>query len=264
MLRNLKDLQGYSLRATDGDIGTVKDFYFDDARWTVRYLIVDTGGWLASREVLVSPISIGKPDHDDKVLPVSITREQVKASPDIDTDRPVSRQHEVDYLDYYGYPVYWDSVGLWGAGALPGMMLPDSEFVSAPRPGEDQDADGQIAKARAARHQHDDPHLRSCNAVKGYHIKAQDGEIGHLQSLIVDDESWAIRYFVVDTSNWWIGHKVLVAPQWVREVSWADSVVSVNMTRNAIQSSPEWDESALPNREQEKSIYAHYDRTGYW
>jgi uncharacterized protein YrrD len=266
MLRNLKDLQGYALRATDGDVGTVKDFYFDDDRWVVRYLIVETGGWLASRKVLVSPMSLGTPNHDEQVLPVSITREQVRNSPDIDTDRPVSRQHEMDYLGYYGYPAYWDSVGIWGAGSMPGMLTPEAGLAApiAPSRAGVLEAERAIAAEQAARHRDDDPHLRSCKAVTGYHIKAQDGEIGHVQDWIVDEQSWAIRYLVVDTSNWWIGHKVLVAPQWIREVGWSDKVVAVNMTREAIRSAPAWDSSLPPDRAQEADIYRHYDRTGYW
>jgi uncharacterized protein YrrD len=263
MLKNLKDLQGYALRATDGDVGTVKDFYFDDDRWVVRYLVVETGTWLSSRKVLVSPVSIGAPNHEDKVLPVSITREQVKNSPDIDTDKPVSRQHELDYLDYYGYPAYWDSAGLWGAGGLPGMMLPDAGLtpVSA---GATPTEERRVARAREESHRDDDPHLRSIKEVTGYHIKASDGEIGHVQGVIVDEASWAIRYFSVDTSNWWGGHKVLVAPQWIQEVSWIDKIVSVGLTRNAIQAAPAWDSAIPPDRAQEIDIYKHYDRTGYW
>lgn len=261
MLKNLKDLQGYALRATDGDVGTVKDFYFDDVHWTVRYLVVETGTWLSSRKVLVSPFSIGTPIHDEKVLPVSITREQVRNSPDIDTDKPVSRQHELDYLDYYGYPAYWDSAGLWGAGGLPGMMLPDAGLTPVSAiPTEER----RVAQAREASHQNDDPHLRSIKEVTGYHIKATDGEIGHVQGAIFDEASWAIRYLSVDTSNWWVGHKVLVAPQWIKEVSWADKVVAVGLTRAAIQAAPASDSAIPPDRAQEIDIYKHYDRTGYW
>jgi len=265
MLRNLKDLEGYALRATDGDIGAVKDFYFDDERWTVRYLVVKTGHWLG-RKVLISPVSIGAPDDADKVLPVSITREQVKNSPDIDTDKPVSRQHEIDTLGYYGYPAYWDGVGLWGAASMPGLMLPEVGYTGAGTAALSADlADNPaLAEAIATRHQNDDPHLRSCNDVTGYHIKAQDGEIGHVQGWIVDEQSWAIRYLIVDTSNWWMGHRVLVAPQWITQVSWSDSIVAVNLTREAIESSPPWDGASPPSREQEAGIYAHYDRTGYW
>ena len=262
MLQNLKDLQGYALRATDGDVGTVKDFYFDDDRWVVRYLVVETGTWLSSRKVLISPVSMRAPDHDAKVVPVSITREQVRNSPDIDTDKPVSRQHEADYLGYYGYPVYWDSIGIWGAGGMPGMMLPEAGLTPA---GDGVlEADRAIAAEAAARHQDDDPNLRSCKNVTGYHIKAQDGEIGHVQGFIVDEQSWQIRYLAVDTSNWWVGNQVLVAPQWIQEVSWADRVVAVSMTRDAIQNAPAWDPSMPPDRDQEMQIYKHYDRTGYW
>lgn len=266
MLRNLNDLRGYALRASDGDVGTVKDFYFDDDHWAVRYLIVETGSWLSSRKVLISPVSIGTPDHDQKVLPVSITREQVRSSPDIDTDKPVSRQHEVDYLGYYGYPVYWDSVGIWGAGAMPGLMLPEAGMAlpMAPSGAGVRDADRVIAADQAERHRHDDPHLRSCKVVTGYHIKAQDGEIGHVQGWIVEDASWVIRYLVVDTSNWWGGHQVLVAPQWIQEVSWSEKVVAVKMTREAIRNAPAWDSAQPPDRAQEVDIYKHYDRTGYW
>lgn len=258
MLRNLKDLQGYALRATDGDVGTVKDFYFDDEHWVVRYLVVETGSWLASRGVLISPVSLGVPDQDQKVVPVSITREQVRNSPDIDTDKPVSRQHESDYLGYYGYPVYWDSIGIWGSG----MMVPEAGLV--PSGAGVLEVDRAIAADLATQHRNDDPHLRSCTSVAGYHIKAQDGEIGHVQGFIVDEQSWQLRYLVVDTSNWWMGHQVLVAPPWIQEVSWADKVVAVSMTRNAIQNAPEWDSSLPPDRNHEVEIYKHYDRTGYW
>ncbi len=261
MLRNLKDLQGYALRATDGDVGAIKDFYFDDERWTVRYLIVETGTWLASRKVLISPFSIGTPNHDEKVLPISITRAQVKSSPDIDTDKPVSRQHEMDYLGYYGYPAYWDSVGIWGAGSLPeaGMASPP-----APSGAGVLEAERRFAAEQAARHRNDDPHLRSCKNATGYHIKAQDGEIGHVQGFIVDEDSWTIRYLAVDTSNWWVGHPVLLAPQWIQEVSWSDRVVVVNMTRAAIRDAPAWNSALPPDRAHEADIYRHYDRTGYW
>ncbi|CAN5295574.1 PRC-barrel domain-containing protein [soil metagenome] len=260
MLRNLKDLHGYSIRATDGDIGKVKDFYFDDERFTVRYLVVETGGWRSSRKVLISPFSIGEHNHIDKVLPVSITKEQVKNSPDIDTDKPVSRQHEADYLAYYGYPDYWGGVGLWGSEALPGTMTGVGYLGVPPSP----ELDKSIADARALRHANDDPHLRSCKEVTGYHIKASDGEIGHIQGFIVDEQSWAIRYLVADTSNWWMGHQVIVSPSWIQDVSWAERNVTVHMTQKAIQDAPPYDPVVLIDRAQEIGIYEHYGRPGYW
>lgn len=248
MLRSVQEMQDYAIRATDGTIGHVQDLYFDDKVWVVRYLIVDTGGWLSNRKVLISPFAIGQPDWAAKILPVSITKDQVKNSPAIDTDKPVSRQHEIQYLGYYGYPNYWGSTGLWGAGAYPGTMM----------------TGGAIAAAAEQRHENDDPHLRSCKEVTRYHIHASDGDIGHVQGLLVEEETWAIRYLIVNTSNWWLGHEVLVAPQWIQNVSWPDNTISVNLTRHAVQGSPPYDSAAQLDRDQETGIYGHYGRPGYW
>lgn len=264
MLRQIKDLQNLAIVATDGAIGDVKDIYFDDEAWAIRYLVVDVGSWLSSREVLISPIAVGKPDWAAKLLPVSLTREQVKNSPDIDTDKPVSRQHEMAYMGYYGYPYYWGGAGLWGAGAYPGMLMTGYSGSGAARPVVRREVEEAYAQTEAARHQDDDLHLRSSEAVKGYHIHASDGDIGHVQGLLVDDETWAIRYMIVDTSNWWLGHQVLIAPQWIQDVSWSDAKVSVNLTRQAVKDAPAYDAAAQLDRKQESGIYEHYGRPGYW
>ena len=253
MLRNVKDLQGYAIGATDGAIGTVDDLYFDDERWAIRYLVVDTGGWLSGRKVLISPVAIGHPDWLHQVLPVSLTKAQVEKSPDIDTRRPVSRQHEAAYLGYYGYPYYWGGAGLWGMGAYPGDLttagaieanLKAREMSPAAPPG--------------------DSHLRGCRAVIGYHLHATDGDIGHVDDFIVDDRTWAIRYLVVNTSNWWIGHRVLVAPPWITAVRWSEAKVSVDLSRDAMKHAPPYDSVAQFTREQEQSMYEHYGRSAYW
>jgi hypothetical protein len=265
MLRNMNDLKEYTIRATDGDIGRVKDFYFDDEAWVIRYLVVESGSWLSSRKVLISPIAIDHPNGTEKILPVSITKEQVKNSPDIDTEKPVSRQHERRYLGYYGYPAYWGGGGLWGGGLYPYMMMPGyAGSASMPDAGHSEAEKAYAEHAEAARHQDDDLHLRSCMAVMGYHIQATDGDIGHVEGLLVDEKTWAIRYFVVNTSNWWLGHQVLIAPQWIQEVSWSDSTVSVNLTQQAVQDAPRYDSAAPPDRAQEMGIYEHYGRPGYW
>lgn len=262
MLRQSQDLQNLAIVATDGAIGDVKDLYFDDETWTVRYLVVDAGTWLSSRKVLMSPISVGKPDWAAKELPVSLTREQVKNSPNIDTEMPVTQQHETDYLDYYSYPYYWGGTGLWGNAGHPNMLLPGyGGFGSATAIREETD----YAQARAEARQHDqNPDLRSCKAVAGYHIEASDGEIGHVQGMLIDEESWAIRYLVVSTSNWWLGHDVLVAPQWIESVNWADKTVSVDLTRDALKEAPSYDPAEPLSREMEIGVYRHYGRVGYW
>ena len=264
MLRTMNDLEGYAIRASDGTIGHVTDFYFDDEAWVIRYLIVDTGNWLSSRKVLISPIAIGHPNWTEKILPVSITKEQVKNSPDIDTEKPVSRQHEMLYLGYYGYSYYWGGSNFWGGGAFPYMMMPDyGGLVATPQAARPEEMEAH-ARNEAARHQNDDLHLRSCKEVLDYHIEADDGDIGHLQGMLVDEETWAIRYLIVNTSNWWLGHEVLIAPQWIRDVIWPAATVSVNLTRQAVQDAPPYNSAEQLNREQELGIFKHYGRTGYW
>ena len=264
MLRSMNDLEGYAIGATDGNIGHVRDFYFDDEAWAVRYLVVDTGTWLSSRKVLISPIAIGRPNWAAKVLPVEISKEKVKNSPDIDTEKPVSRQHEISYFGYYGYPYYWGGAGLWGGGTYPAMMMPRySGLVPTPRDPQ-SNAERSFARAESARHQNDDLHLRSCKAVMTYHVQASDGDIGHVQGLLLDDETWAIRYIIVNTSNWWMGHQVLIAPQWIENVSWREATVSVNVTRQAVKDAPPYDPAAVLDRTRELGLYEHYGRPGYW
>lgn len=265
MLRSVSDLETFRIGASDGTIGSVKDLYFDDDAWVIRYVVVDTGGWLGGREVLISPFSIGTPDWDEQILPVTITKEQVEHSPLIDTDKPVSRQQETGYLGYYGYPYYWGGTGLWGEGAYPGDMLGGVAFPSDAAYTKAQAANDRAALAQdERRHAHDDPHLRSCTAVKGYHLHATDGDIGHVQGFLVDERTWAIRYLIVNTGNWWLGHQVLVAPAWIEEVSWEHSKVTTSLNRQQITDAPVYDAEGQLSRGDEESIYRHYGRRGYW
>jgi len=246
MLRRMKDMEGYSISALDGVIGQVKDYYFDDVRWVIRYLVVETGDWLASRRVLISPAVINGPNWSEKSIPAAITLEQVKNSPSIDTDKPVSRQHEVRYLEHYNLPPYWSGSGLWGAGTFPNAV------VSRP-------------SARSnEQHPMQDPHLRSGNTVLRYHIQAVDGDIGHVQAILIDERTWAIRYLIVNTSNWWLGHEALIAPQWIEEINWVTSKIVLPFKRESIRDAPPYDPHAQLDRSQEARTYAHHKREGYW
>jgi hypothetical protein len=247
MLRSLKDLERYKVSASDGDIGSVVNFLFDDERWAVRYLVVDSGGFFSGGRVLISPISFGAADWSTRRFHVSLTMDKVKNSPTIDADRPVSRQHEREYYGYYGYPYYWGYGGLWGMGPYPGLL-----------------ATGRW-DGPAAEHANDgDVHLRSADEVRGYHIQGTDDAIGHVEDFIVDDETWAVRYLVVDTSNWWFGKKVLIAPAWASGVSWYKREVHVAMTRQAIKDSPEWNASSEIERDFETRLYDYHGRPVYW
>ena len=233
VLKKTTELIGCAIHATDGTIGSVTTILFDDEAWTLRYLVVDTGTWLPGRKVLIAPMAIRKANWKDSTVEVSLTREQVKNSPDIDTDSPVSRQREQEFYSYYSYPYYWTGVAL-------------------PMPPSDQGAKFQ------------DSHLRDARVVKGYHIRATDGEIGHVEDFLLDPKSWTIRYMIVDTSNWLGGRRVLIAPSWVRAVSWADAEVHVDASRQVITDSPDYDVAVRVSRTYEQRLYAHYGTTGYW
>ena len=248
-LRNAKDLHGFKIHAIDGEIGTADEFYFDDENWTIRYLTVKTGGWLSGRSILISPISIIEVDWDAERVNVSLTKDRVKNSPDIDTQKPVSRQHESAYLDYYGYPNYWDGPYLWGP-----VYTPSELTFAAAGMTQDLSANGVAA----------DSHLRSTNALCGYKIHTNDGEIGHVKGLVLDDATWTIRYMEVSTGHWWPGKSVLVAPSWIERMSWIDSEVFVTLTRELIQSAPEYLESKPITREYEDRLYMHYSKACYW
>ncbi|MFZ1700912.1 MAG: PRC-barrel domain-containing protein [Pyrinomonadaceae bacterium] len=262
MLQIISDLDGRKIHAADGEIGSVEQFYFDDETWTVRYLVVDTGNWLSGKEVLISPIAVGEIDSVAREFIMSLTKEQVENSPGIETDKPVSRQHEAEYNSYYGYTDYWGGGGLWGLGAYPSglytMGYPDRLGVAT-----GYAATPAMGAEEAKPEEEGDPHLRSTKAVTGYNIEAKDGGIGHVEDFIIDDKTWAIRFLVVDTVNWWPGKKVIVAPQWIERVSWDQSKVFVNLTKESIKNAPEYFPSAIVNQAYEESLYNHYGMSKY-
>lgn len=263
MLRELKQMEKFKIGATDGDIGSVKDFYFDDDAWVIRYVVVETGDWLLSRKVLVFAHAIEHPDWENKILPTTVCLDQIRNSPDIDTKKPVSRQHEIRYLEYYGYPYYWDGLDMFPSSGMPDMYLPRAVRSDGERTAIKKASVAHEKKLRAE-HRNDDPHLRSCEAVTGYYIHAIDGEIGHVHGYLIDEGSWAIRYVIVDTSNWWLGHKVVIAPEWFQDIDWAQKKVSVDLLRHSVEHSPSYSETIQFDRQQEAALYAHYKRVGYW
>ena len=255
MIRSMKDLDGFTIGATDGDIGTVKECYFDDVSYTVRYVVVETGGWLSGRKVLLSPIAFRAMDWEHKRITAALTKAQVEKSPDIDTDKPVSRQHETAYHGYYGYSPYWAGEYLWGADPYP--YLGPGPALSA----------AELERERRWNWETKEPndlHLRSSRAVTGYHIEATGGDIGHVEDYLVDDHSWTIRYMIVDTTNVLPGKKVLVALDWIGRVDWGQSKVHVTVTRAQIKNSPEYDPTRPVERAYETQLYGHYDQPHYW
>jgi len=263
MLHSVKELENATLSATDGQIGHIKDVYFDDALWGVRYLVVNSGFWLTGRKVLISPISLRKPDWQGKTFPAAITKEQVKNSPDINTDKPISRQNEEQYLDYFGYPFYWGGTSLWGNGLFPIAMEPDYPDYERERLARSHQIEN-YSHIQHSRRNDDDPHLRSCKEVTNYKLIANDGEIGHVCDFLIDEKTWSIAYVVVETSHWWSGHKVLIAPEWITGVHWPNQSVSVDLSQASVKESPAYDPRHPVDRDLEINLYRHYKRHGYW
>ncbi len=246
MKRRIESLEEFTIGGTDGEIGKVKEFYFDDQTWTIRYLIVETGGWLFGRKVLISPEAVHTPDWAGKVFPVNLTKEQIKHSPDIDTEKPVSRQHEMELHGYYSWAGYWGS-GIWGGGmGTSGMMISPAlplEVAIHENAGNEETAN---------------PHLRSTNKVKGYSIRATDGEIGGVKDFMMDDGSWKIDFLLVEIGNWFSGKKVLISPKWIKEVNWESSTVIVNALEEQVKNSPEYKPGEDLTASFEKDLQDYY------
>jgi sporulation protein YlmC with PRC-barrel domain len=254
MLRGISSLKGLPVVAIDGEIGSVYDVYFDAKHWTVRYFVVDTGTWLSSHRVLISPMSLGnRADVSADRLNVGLAKAQIEQAPSWDTDKPVSRQHEIAYSRYYDYPYYWTGPARWGVDWDPVAGIAP---VPRPDPGEEE----VLARERESA----DVHLHSARDVIGHHVHAADGDVGHVEDFLVDEGTWAIRYVVVDTANWLPGRKVVIAPAWIKDVSWDDSRVHVDLLRREVETSPEYDPSAPLERALESRLYEHYRRPAYW
>jgi uncharacterized protein YrrD len=234
MQRSLRKIVGYGLVARDGELGKVADFLFDDEVWLIRYLVVELNGWRHGRKVLLAPAVLGVPQWASRSLPVNLTRQQVADSPDIDTEAPVFRRHEVELSNYYTWPVYWGG----GQGA---------EQIS-PYPGRGEEAEQS------------EPHLHSASRFYGSHIRATDGEIGHVEDLIADDVGWAVGFLVGHTASLLPGKKVLLAPQWIERVSWQEAKVYVNLSQQAVRDSPPFDPSRPLGPEDEQRLFDYYGR----
>jgi hypothetical protein len=204
MLHSLSLMTGASVLASDGVTGSVSQFFFDDRTWTIRYLVVDTGNWIARRNVLLPVTAVETPDWEKRVFPVHLTREQVRHSPDVDTAKPVSRQQEIAMSKYFGGSTYWS------------VRFPTGRYT----------AEMEYPAATEG-----DPHLRSAWDVAGYKVWATDGELGRLEDYVLDDASWHLGYLIVTTGNWLNSQNLLVSTRWVESISWADSRVDLASSR---------------------------------
>ena len=253
MLINLNEVRGYEVFASDGLLGKVDEFFFTDYCWMIRYLVVDTG-WLFGRRVLVAPASIKDIDVVYRRITLSIARDEFEHGPGVETDLPVSRQNEIAFSQHYGWPRFWEEHP--GGGVIAPVPRP-----MQPRRSKQKPADPSTPGTASG---DGDPHLRSAREIKGYHIEATDGEIGHVDDLIVDDETWTIRYMAVDTRNWMPGRRVLVAPAWATAIDWYGHLISVSIDRKALNNCALCDPVAPIPRDHEVTLHEHVGREPYW
>ena len=226
MLQSIEELYGKKLVASDGQIGHVKDFYFDDQHWAIRYLIVDTGSWLTGRLVLISPHAFNSRQQSEKLLFANLTRKQIEDSPAIDLHKPVSRQYEEEYHQYYGWPSYWQGDAMWGMSTLPVFDMPSKPLAGEPG------VRGSEKSRRAA------AHLRSTKAVHGYQIQARDGQIGQVYDFMMNTRNWAIPELVIKIGHWLSGREVQIPTSSVEKISYEESTVYVNLTKQAVEQIP--------------------------
>ncbi|MDQ3001134.1 MAG: PRC-barrel domain-containing protein [Fibrobacterota bacterium] len=258
MLLSTDGLKEFHLEAKDGGIGSVEDLYFDDLDWTARYLVVSTGSWISGKSVLLSPHSFGKPDLKSKVIPVSLTRAQIQDAPDPGMHKPVSRQFEADYYDFYGYPYYWQGPFIWGVAGFP------SYPALAGMQGNQVAADAYRPSASKEEETPGDLHLRSAKEVRGYHVAALDGDIGHIQDFLLDRKDWSLRYLAIDTRNWLPGKHVVVPIDWARNIRYSDRKITLDHSRETIRNAPEYSgaENLTPEFHRMLDSYFEVSHTG--
>lgn len=261
MLHTMQSLLGFTMGATDGEIGKVKDFYFDDQTWRVRYLVVETGNWLFGRKVLLSPVAIQSINWDEKVFPVNLSMDQIKHSPDIDTEKPVSQQQDAELHSHYSWPVNTGAgVGFMTTGMVGGVVSPGVSF-------QDRIAD------EVRNHENDtisdrgpemekqsggDLHLRSYNAFEDFTVMATDGELGEASDFLIDSNSWNIPFLIIETGNWYSGSKVLAPTNTIESIEGEDSQIRINQGTSYFNNNPEFNESLLTDQEAQRQIFNFY------
>jgi hypothetical protein len=243
-----RQLERYELQAVDDEIGHLRAFYFETPTWAIRYLVVKTSRWSPSGRAVISPVAVGGVDEKTRVIHIELMREQIEHSPQIGERATPSREEELDYYRYYGWPPYW-----YVGPALPFVQEP--LWARARREAPDG-ADG----ARAGRH------LTLSSDLAQYILRARDdgGEIGRVRDFIVDTAYWAVRYIEVATGVWLPGRHVLVHPAWIAGIDDAGRAVQVDVRREVVESAPPYDPDRLISRDYEVRLFSHYGRETYW
>jgi sporulation protein YlmC with PRC-barrel domain len=258
MLRGAKEFQGDAICARDGDLGKVRTLYFDEEEWRIYSMVVETGAWFAGRHLLIPSDVLGDLDQEHQRLTVELTQEDIRNSPE-------APKHQASFMEdsrviqrYSGCNVYWssDPCVLQSVASPPASIpIPAAPLTGAALTG---------AALELADRQSRGAPLHSTRDLMGYAIQATDGEIGHVEDVVIDTATWHIRYLVVDTQNGWPTKKILISPRWIHQVHWDTLQVAVELRRDRIKKSPEFDASAPPDRDYEVRLFDHYGRPSYW
>jgi sporulation protein YlmC with PRC-barrel domain len=252
MATKFKDFQTFTVHATDGDIGKITDVLFDDRSWTVRYIVLDTAKWLPGKKVLLSPESFVKTRPvADGALHVNLTKEQVKDSPPLESDLPVSRQHEVNLHSYFGWDPYWTGpTGNMGF-PYPDATLTRSDSYTMMHADWQRFADTREKKFNA--------HLRSLADLVGYKISTKDYDLfGEVSDAIMDTKDWLVIDLVLSSHRWLPGGKHFVcSPMFVDDIDEAERVLSVVQLKEILLESPEFDFDTY-GESYRKSLVKHY------
>jgi len=226
-LHSIKRLYGRRLGALDDKIGHVEDCYFDDKNWAVRYFVADTDWWNFPRRVLLSPHAFGPIPEHGTALPVHLTREQIKRSPSLKMEGPVTRDFETDYYSYYDWPFYWQGGWLWGPSDSPTRKQPMTNTAGCQTSTPPGPCAHQPVDANAS--------LRSARAAFGLPVYSGADSVARVADFLMDEKNWRIRYLVLDAGHWYARKEVLISTRKVLSIDWDRSRVEITPTREAIE-----------------------------
>lgn len=271
MLHKAHTLIGTKIHATDGEMGHIEDFYFDDAKWMVRYMIVRTGSWFSGKRVMLAPSTIRDVIWEKHSIFVNLSQEQITKSPDLNMEMPVTREQEIELVQQLNYPDFWsgtpgpidDAISTMGFAATGVAVMGTGPAGSPPEvpdeiasdiystdisnssmlgPDSSNTAEGEVEASvtRAAQAGAMGVQLHEVKRLTGFHVVGNDEPVGKVSDFMIDDESWQIPSLLVDTTAWWPGGEVLVATDLITGITPSHSQVHINATRDQVKGSPEY------------------------
>ncbi|PSL50806.1 PRC-barrel domain protein [Salsuginibacillus halophilus] len=252
MLFEAKKLRNFGVITSDGELGKIDDVYMDEDQWVIRYLVVNRKPLLPGGKVLVSPIAVERMDINGQTIHLNVTKEELEEAPGKEEAEPITRKKELELHHHFGYGYYWPAQGMWGSFPYPHQLRVEAPHHQRPQelPNEEE------IKVRSLKEMTGD--------WSGYDVEGSDGDIGTIDDVIVEDDTWNIRYISVDTGRLFsTGHAVL-SSSWILHTEDEEKKVRVKMARHEVQAAPEYVPGQPLDREFEERLFDHYDQEKYW